>query len=198
MNKAIWSALPVLALAAACGGSSAPTGSSGVTATSTETTSAAASTSAASSGSASGSCSTSSLSLRVTPQGAAAGSNYDAIVFTNTSSAPCTLYGYPGVSFATSADGQQVGSAAGRNTQHPSVTVTLDPGSSASALLQIANTANFPPSDCKATPVGGLRVYPPGEKKAGYVAFDQPMNVCSSAVHQLSVEAVVSGSTGSA
>lgn len=198
MNKAIWAAAPALALAAACGGSSGSTGSAGVTVPSSGGTTTASPGATSSSVAGSGTCATSDLSLRVSQQGAAAGSMYDALVFTNTSGAACTLYGYPGVSFASSANGAQVGAAAGRNAQHSSVTVTLAPGASASALVQIANAANFPPSDCQQTAVGGLRVYPPGERTSSYVAFDQPMKACSGDVHQLSVEAVVAGSTGAA
>lgn len=141
-------------------------------------------------------CQTGDLSLHLGAQGGAAGSVYAPIVFTNTSSAACTLSGYPGVSYAAPNDGKQVGAAATRNTLHAASTVTLDAGASAAALLQMANHANYPAASCSAESVGGLRVYPPGSKTAAFVAFSSPQMACSSDVQQLSVAAVVSGTSG--
>jgi hypothetical protein len=142
-------------------------------------------------------CMTSSLSLRLGQAGYAAGSRYQPIVFTNTTRATCTLTGYPGVSFVAPGTGHQVGAAAMRNTQHATTTVALAPGASASALLQIVNHANYPPANCKATPVSGLRVYPPGNRAAAYIPFSgNGQSACSSQVEQLAVDAVVRGSSG--
>jgi len=140
-------------------------------------------------------CSTSGLSLRLGAAGHAAGSAYIPIVFTNTSGSSCTLTGYPGVSFVAPGSGHQVGKAASRNTQHLGSTVTLASGGSASALIQIANTDNFT-DGCGATAASGLRVYPPDNKAAAYVAFTQNEQVCSDDVGQLSVESVVAGTAG--
>ena len=141
-------------------------------------------------------CATRDLSVRLGHAGGASGSVYEPIVFTNTGSATCTLDGYPGVSFVAPQSGAQVGAAAARNRQHPSASVSLSPGASASAMLQIANHANFDAASCKPATVSGLRVYPPGATAAAYVAFAARQQACSTDVPQLTVEAVVSGTSG--
>src|SRR3954469_678188 len=123
--------------------------------------------------SAPGRCITGNLSVHLGAAGGAAGSTYEPLVFTNKGSATCTLNGYPGVSFVAPSSGKQVGAPASRNPQHPAALVTLAPGATASALLQIANGANYPASTCQPTDVSGLRVYPPGAPTALYFAFNQ-------------------------
>lgn len=142
-------------------------------------------------------CTTGGLSLRLGHRGSAAGSQYQPIVFTNTTQATCSLTGYPGVSFVAPSTGHQVGAAASRNPQHATTTVMLAPGASASALLQIVDHANYPPARCNAARVSGLRVYPPGNTAAAYVPFHRNAHTaCSSQVEQLAVDAVVTGSAG--
>lgn len=141
-------------------------------------------------------CETNALSLRLGQAGGAAGSTYQPIVFTNTGSSPCTLYGYPGVAFVAPDKGTQVGAAATRNTQHAPETITLGAGASAAAMLQMAETGNYDPATCKPTDVSGLRVYPPGNKTAAYVAFPSTQKACSTDVNQLQVQAVVAGTNG--
>lgn len=141
-------------------------------------------------------CSTAGLSVTLGQPGSAAGSRYQPIVFTNTTETSCTLTGYPGVSFVAPGTGRQVGAAAARNAQHAVVTVTLLPGASASALLQIVDYANYPAAGCSATPVSGLRVYPPGNTAAAYIPFDSPQNACSSQADQLAVDTVIPAATG--
>src|SRR5262249_22502552 len=97
---------------------------------------------------------------------------------TNLSGHACTLRGYPGVS-AIDLGGRQLGSAAGRNPMRPARTVTLAPGESAAAVLQIADAYNYPPATCRRTTAAGLRVYPPGETRARTVPF--PFGACSRA-----------------
>ncbi|MFF4560557.1 DUF4232 domain-containing protein [Streptomyces sp. NPDC001435] len=87
----------------------------------------------------------------------AAGSLYQPIRFTNTSTSKCALRGYPGVSVLDTAH-RQIGPAATRSGS-PYGTVTLAPGHSASAIVRTTNG-----------PIGGpclrtgtyLRIYPPG------------------------------------
>jgi hypothetical protein len=108
-------------------------------------------------------CPSSELSVTVDDaQGsAAAGSDYLPIDFENSSASACTLFGFPGVSFVTSA-GTQIGAPAARNTGFGSLRVTLEPGQSAHAWLQVANAQNYPSSTCQPTTASALRVYPPG------------------------------------
>src|SRR5437868_3633941 len=58
-------------------------------------------------------CPTSALRVTVnkTRGGAAAGTNYVPLDFTNTSSHSCDMYGFPGVSFVTGHPGSQIGAA---------------------------------------------------------------------------------------
>jgi len=138
-------------------------------------------------------CRTGGLSFRLGAPDGAAGSRYQHIVFTNTTASTCTLTGYPGVSFVAPGTGKQVGAAASRNAQHAVAVVTLAPGGSASATLQIVNYANYPSADCHATSASGLRVYPPGNTSAAYVPFGHARSACGSKVQQLTVMAVVAG-----
>jgi hypothetical protein len=120
---------------------------------------------------------------------------FEPVRFTNKGSSACTMYGYPGVSFVTAGSGDQIGAAASRNPQHAARTVTVAPGASAEAILQVVDHGNYDPGQCKATDVSGLRVYPPGQTSAAYVPFDHTATACASAVTQLTVEAVTPASS---
>jgi Protein of unknown function (DUF4232) len=113
--------------------------------------------------------------------GGAAGSAYYPVNFTNTSGAPCGLYGYPGMSFVT-ADGnagQQIGAAAQRNTAFGNLPVRLPADGVAHAWLQIAQAANYPASACQPMTAHWLRVFPPGDTAASYVGVS--FSACASA-----------------
>jgi hypothetical protein len=112
-----------------------------------------------------------------TPGNGAAGSTYYDLEISNTSKATCTMYGYAGAS-ATSA-GKQLGSAAGRDHSHPSTLVTLPPGGTAYALLQITEVGNYSPSACKPTSADSLRVYPPGDFTSLTMPFQGSFQACS-------------------
>ncbi len=60
-------------------------------------------------------CASGALRVSVGPANGAAGSIYYPLDFRNASAAPCTLQGYPGVSFVASPGAGQVGGAAVRN-----------------------------------------------------------------------------------
>jgi len=100
-----------------------------------------------------------------------AGGTYQVIDFTNTSSASCTLYGYPGVSLVTGPPYAQIGSAAKRTTTTPVKLTTLAPGATADALLQIVDALNFPPATCSPTKATNLKVYPPNQTAPVYLAY---------------------------
>ena len=124
--------------------------------------------------------------------GAAAGSVYMQIDFTNTSGAPCTLYGYPGVAFTTSPTAaSQVGLAATRSTGQPYKLVTLAPQASASATLHLVQVLNYPAARCG--PVSGsfLQVYPPGDKSAVYLPYQG--QTCAKPVFSMGIAAVQPG-----
>jgi len=135
-------------------------------------------------------CTARALDVWLNTQGSqAAGSAYYKLEFTNLSSRACTLRGYPGVS-AVATNGQQVGSAAGRNAAHPSRIVTLARGGSAVAVLQVTDAHNFPPASCRLATAAGLRVYAPGVTQAKTIPF--PFLTCAKAGSvTLHAEAVV-------
>ena len=117
-----------------------------------------------------------SASLRVTVDaalaGAAAGSTYYPVDFTNTSGSACAMYGYPGVSFVTagSGAGTQVGAAAQEDPTYGKLDVRLAPGGVAHAWLQVAAAGNFPTHACKPQTVQWLKVFPPNQTAAVYVS----------------------------
>ncbi len=170
--------LGAVALLAACGPKTQGTGGS---ASAPPSVSPAASTSAAaaspnpaaSTSAAVTGCATSALKVAVNTAkpGAAAGSIYYPVDFTNTSASTCTLFGYPGVSFVTGPSGTLMGRAATRNPVKPAATVTLAPGQVAHATLQVAAAGNYSPAQCKPVTAHWLRVYPPNQTAALDVPF---------------------------
>jgi hypothetical protein len=136
-------------------------------------------------------CSTSNLNLTLGDGGAAAGTDYTVLDFTNTGTTSCTLYGFPGVSLITSS-GAQIGAAATRNPSTASTVVTLAPGAKANATLGVANAQNYPTGACKPTTAAQMKVFPPNQTLAIEVPFTG--TGCSvSSTHQLSVTAVAAG-----
>jgi Protein of unknown function (DUF4232) len=115
-------------------------------------------------------CPTSSLQVKLGLSEGYAGGVYQVINFTNTSSASCTLYGYPGVSLVTGPPYAQLGLAAKRSTTTPVKLITLAPGETADAQLQIVDALNFPPTTCHPTKATNLKVYPPNQTAPVYLA----------------------------
>jgi hypothetical protein len=116
-------------------------------------------------------CPTSALRGSIGQANGAAGSIYYPLDFTNVSAAACTMFGYPGVSLVTGVSGRQLGGAAVRNpTFHPRV-VTLGPGATAHATLQVVVAQNYPPGTCDPVTAHWLRVYPPAQVAALYVSL---------------------------
>jgi Protein of unknown function (DUF4232) len=139
-------------------------------------------------------CPTSALKSSVGTGNGAAGSTYYPLEFTNVSGAACTLFGYPGVSFVTGTGGSQIGGAASRNPAVTSQLVTLAPGSTAHATLQVVNAMNYPGAECHLVTAHTIKIFPPNQTAPIYLSFTAP--ACSSrakAVHILAVEAVQRG-----
>jgi hypothetical protein len=91
--------------------------------------------------------------------------------FTNSGSRSCVIQGYPGVSYVAGDDGHQVGPAAFR-VGTKGGPISLAPGATANAPVGFVQVGNFDPAVCQPTPVRGLRVYPPHETAAMFVAMD--------------------------
>jgi Protein of unknown function (DUF4232) len=125
-----------------------------------------------------------------------AGSIYQVIDFTDISNVSCTLYGYPGISFAsTGSSGGQIGLAAKENPTPPRELVTLAPGATANALLRIVAAGNFPPATCGIVTAHWLVIYPPNQTTPVYLKYSSP--TCSKQVQILTVNVVQPGSGGS-
>ncbi|WP_270264310.1 DUF4232 domain-containing protein [Kocuria marina] len=115
-----------------------------------------------------GTCSAGQLAGSLTPQQGAAGSVIASLTLTNNGSAPCTLSGYPGVSFVD-ANGAPVGAPASRDASGAG-TVTLQPGASASAGVRITQPGAIG-QVCNPHQAAGVRVYPPGSYESLVVAY---------------------------
>jgi hypothetical protein len=140
-------------------------------------------------------CATSALHASI-PSGAAAASGHYGypVNLTNASGSPCTLYGYPGVSFVSSPGGSQVGAAAIRATtayiylaQDPH-TITLAPGQTTHADLQLITTGVFTTAQCGPATVQWVRVYPPDQSAPLYVNLTA--QTCSKGQDMLTVSPV--------
>lgn len=115
-------------------------------------------------------CATNHLSAHLANASGAAGSvGYD-LTFVNTGTVTCSLTGYPGVSYVTADNGATVGAPARRDNPGPVGTTVLAPGQAARATLIETDALNYPQDTCQLTSVGGLRVYPPNQTAAVFVA----------------------------
>ncbi|BBA96618.1 hypothetical protein RVR_2004 [Actinacidiphila reveromycinica] len=117
-------------------------------------------------------CATGQLKATTANFSTGAGSTGFQIVFQNTGSSPCTLSGYPGVSFVKAHD-VQLGKAATRTADTPATRVTLIPNAHAYADVQTVNgEGGYSAGTCDLTTVPSLRVYPPNQK----ASLDIPWN----------------------
>jgi len=170
------------------------TGSAGA-ASSTPTADNGGGTSTQAAGGGTASCTGSQLSLKINQGSSGMGHTGSVLVFTNTGGAACTLYGYPG---ADVTEGGSYNFAPRMNATRVSgtavKTVTLAPGSSASAMLEwgvnptgggTANAANCPAMDG-----GYLEVTPPNTTDT--IKSDPPLDMCT----DLQVFPVVAGTAG--
>lgn len=155
--------------AAACGPLAAPTGPG------TGSGSPAASVS----GTAASSCSVTVVKISIdnAAAGVAAGSSYVPLEFANTSASPCALPSYPGVTFASGADGPAIGSPAVHQDTTAAQTVVLAPGQLAHSWLQIVAAANYPAASCDPVTAQGLLISLTSSAPASFVA--DPVPACA-------------------
>jgi hypothetical protein len=137
-------------------------------------------------------CATSDLRVWLgVPGSSATGHTAYQLELSNISGHACTLEGYPGVS-AVRSGGDQLGSAAARDSSDPTRLVTLVRGATAHVFLLTTNVAFFSSSACHPTTAFGLKVYPPNETTAQVVPFS--LGACAKAGPVfLRVRAVVAG-----
>lgn len=139
-----------------------------------------------------GTCATEQLDIGLSNEQGAAGSRLADITFTNTSSEPCTLNGFPGVSAVTNNDGTQLGAAAERESDQETTTITLAPGHSARAGLKMTNVGVLDPASCQPQAADGLRVYPPGETASAFIRISG-LEGCAGDAHYLSIQPATAG-----
>jgi hypothetical protein len=141
-------------------------------------------------------CSTRYLGAKPAPSpgGAAAGSTYVVLDFTNLNNSACSLYGYPGVSLGGGTPVTQIGPSAAENPATARQLVTLPPQGHAYSLLQIVQAANYPPSKCGPVTAHWLIVYPPNQTVPIYVHFKAL--TCAKNVRILTVGAVRASPSG--
>jgi hypothetical protein len=122
------------------------------------------------------------------------GSSYLVIDFKNLNNAPCTLYGYPGISLAGGKPVIQIGQAAVENPATPRQLVTLSPGGAANALLRIVDAGNYPAQKCAPVTSHWLQIFPPNQTVPIYLHYTS--QACAKPVKLLTVNVVVPGSGG--
>jgi hypothetical protein len=118
-------------------------------------------------------CTTAGLRVSVKGAGAAAGTDYATIDFTNSGASACFVRGYPGVSLVSAGSnaGSQIGADAKRDPTVPSTLITLAPGQTAHALLAVIDAVNYPPAKCQPVAAHWLKVFPPDQFAAAFVRF---------------------------
>jgi hypothetical protein len=113
------------------------------------------------------------------------GSVFYRLEFTNLSGHRCTLNGFPFLA-AVDLPGHQVGRRASFDHSTAPHLITLGLGKTATAVLQVVDAGNFPPTACHPVTAAGLRVYPPNQTRSKIVPF--PFAACSTTgPHILSV-----------
>jgi hypothetical protein len=121
---------------------------------------------------------------------------YVVIDFTNTGASTCSLFGYPGLSLVKGPPYTQIGLAAKRSTTTPKKLVTLAPGATANALLQIVDALNYPSASCGPTKATALKIYPPNQTEPVYLP--NTSSGCAKPVQIMYIGAVRPGSGSSA
>lgn len=122
------------------------------------------------------------------------GSSYVNIVFKNLNNAPCTLYGFPGVSAGAGTPVNQVGQPAARDNTVASKVITLAPGGYAYATLRVTDVLNYPAATCNPAATTYLLVYPPNTSNLLYVPYQS--NACTTSKVTMAVQAVQAGNGG--
>jgi hypothetical protein len=140
-------------------------------------------------------CATANLQVKLGASQGTAGSIYQTIDFTDTGSASCTLYGYPGVSLAGGSPPAQIGAAAARNPQSSPKQVTLAPGAVANAVLQVTEAGNYPAATCDPVQASTLVIYPPNQTVSVSVPY-KATGCSAKQVVILHVSVVQAGSGG--
>ena len=123
-------------------------------------------------------CKANTLRLSFGGADAAMSQQYHVLRFTNTGKQTCAIVGFPGVSFVTGDNGQQVGAPATR-TGKKAGQVNLAPGAVASTVLHTVDTGVYDGGSCQVTPVRGYRVYAPDDTASMFIPLPAGMTACN-------------------
>ncbi len=104
-------------------------------------------------------CTTSNLKLTAGQQQGAAGTIYQHMVLTNSSSQSCSISGFP-TAFLYGSNGYALGNGAAARPNPAPLSITLAPNDSANTVLGYPQAGNFDPGVCTATSTT-LKLYPP-------------------------------------
>jgi hypothetical protein len=141
-----------------------------------------------------GRCQTSHLTASAgAPQGYRSGLQM-VLTFKNTGTAACTLHGWPRVWQSAGPPVANIGQPAVQGPVPAATVVTLPPNGTASARLQIADSATYPAMTCKPVKATSLAVVPPGETAATHISFGS--TACKGNAKLMTVTTVVQGSGG--
>jgi hypothetical protein len=138
------------------------------------------------------SCRTANLTVSIAANGAAAGTRYFDLAFTNRGEGACMLDGFPGVSFLDAVD-TPIGSPAQRGDPTTRAVVTLAPGATAYARLGIGDPRI---GDCPAVTALQIRVFPPNQTIAAFVPSPSGLAICTRPNASATIEPVVDHRTG--
>jgi len=139
-------------------------------------------------------CQTSHLTASAgAPQGYRSGLQM-VIMFKNTGTAACTLHGWPRVWQSTGPPLTNIGQPAIAGPVPAPTVVTLPPNGTASARLQIEDSATYPAMTCKPLKATSLAVIPPGVATATHISFGS--TACKGNAKLMTVTTVVQGSGG--
>jgi hypothetical protein len=196
---ALFAALVGVAMESACGSSGSTASSSTTTTVAPTSTTSASSGTMRPSSSAAGptttarsapgaGCVAAHLKVTLGDGGAAAGSRYQTVIFTNTGDVACTLTGYPGVSLLDGS-GARIGPPAGRESGDVAkVSLAADGGE---ASFFIHTTADLSGTGCEA-PSASIAVIAPNDTTT--MTVPGAITVCGS----FNASPVVAGTTGHA
>ncbi len=117
------------------------------------------------------------LSLQARPGDSGAGNFFWDLQFTNTSSAECSLKGYPAVSLVSANSGEAIGAVSENEPGRffPEAVVPLAPGASAYSLLHLTQAGAY---GCTIVPVTEVAVTPPQWEASRRVATPGPIDGC--------------------
>ena len=136
-------------------------------------------------------CATTNLKLAVGQPNGAAGTIFYPLDFTNTGSAACTMYGYPGVAFVSSPGGSVIGAPASRRSPPVPTLITVAPGATAHATLAVGDVVIG--NNCvHKVQVKWVHVYPPDQFSALFAGLNR-QGCADKSLVTMGVTAVTSG-----